>query len=68
MPLFKIQWAPVGESTHADPDPLEHTVAGELVHDEGGLHLPGLLVGVGHKATHKVGLARVEGVLERGDF
>ena len=36
--------------------------------DQGGLHLAGLLVGVGHKATHKVGLARVEGVLERGDF
>merc|ERR1719397_1444227 len=27
----------------------------------GGLHLAGLLVGVGHKATHKVGLAGVEG-------
>merc|ERR1719398_513897 len=26
-----------------------------------GLHLAGLLVGVGHKATHKVGLAGVEG-------
>merc|ERR1711863_53201 len=52
---------PVGESTHADPDSLEHTVAGELVHDEWGLHLAGLLVGVGYKATHKVGLAGVEG-------
>ena len=29
---------PVGESTHADPDALEHTVASQLVHDlrEGG--------------------------------
>ena len=52
--------APVGESTHADPDSLEHTVASQLVHDEWGLHLAGLLVGVGHKATHKVGLAGVE--------
>ena len=52
--------APIRESTHADPDSLEHTVASELVHDEWGLHLTGLLVGVGHKATHKVGLARVE--------
>ena len=30
------------------------------MHDEWGLHLAGLLVGVGHKATHKVGLAGVE--------
>ena len=69
MPLFKIQWAPVGESTHADPDSLEHTIAGELVHDEGGLHLPGLLVGVGDKAAHKVGLAVVQGghQLAQGD-
>merc|ERR1719412_1025723 len=52
---------PVGESAHADPDSLEHTVASQLVHDKRGLHLAGLLVGVGHKATHKVGLARVEG-------
>merc|ERR1712172_377017 len=52
---------PVGESTHADPDSLKHTVASQLVHDEWGLHLAGLLVGVGHKATHKVGLAGVEG-------
>merc|ERR1719412_272438 len=52
---------PVGESAHADPDSLEHTVASQLVHDEWGLHLAGLLVGVGHKATHKVGFAGVEG-------
>ena len=54
---------PVGESTHADPDALEHTVASQLVHDQWGLHLAGLLVGVGHKATHKVGLAVVQGGL-----
>ena len=50
---------PVGESTHADPDSLEHTVASQLVHDQRGLDLAGLLVGVGHKATHKVGLTVV---------
>ena len=50
---------PVGESTHADPDSLEHTVASELVHDEWGLDLAGLLVGVGHQAADKVGLAVV---------
>merc|ERR550519_2845153 len=51
----------VGESTHADPDSLEHTVASQLVHDQRGLDLAGLLVGVGHKATHKVGLAGEQG-------
>ena len=30
---------PVGEATHADPDALEHTVASQLVHDQGRLHL-----------------------------
>ena len=60
---------PVGESTHADPDSLEDAVASELVHDEGRLHLPGLLVGVGDKAAHKVGLAVVQGghQLAQGD-
>merc|ERR1719367_841363 len=52
---------PVGEAAHADPDALEHTVAGQLVHDQWGLHLAGLLVGVGHKATYEVGLAVVQG-------
>merc|ERR1719249_461601 len=60
---------PVGESTHADPDSLEHTVASQLVHDEWGLNLSGLLVGVGHEATHKVRLAGVESghQLNQGD-
>jgi hypothetical protein len=44
------------------PDALKHTVAGELVHDERGLHVAGLLVGVRHKATHKVGVAAVQGL------
>ena len=38
----------VGESTHGNPDSLEHTIASQLVHDQGGLHVAGLLVGVGH--------------------
>ena len=58
-PVVKMSLSPVGESSHADPDALQHTVAGQLVHDERGLHLAGLLVGVGHQATHKVGLAAV---------
>merc|ERR1719150_824487 len=52
---------PVGESSHADPDALQHTVTGQLVHDQRRLNLSGLLVGVGHKATDKVGSAVVEG-------
>ena len=50
---------PVGESTHANPDSLEHAVASQLVHDQGSLHLAGLLVGVRHPAMHKVGLTVV---------
>merc|ERR1719150_1134942 len=52
---------PVGESSLADPDALQHTVTGQLVHDQRRLNLSRLLVGVGHKATDEVGLARVEG-------
>ena len=39
------------------------------MHDEWGLNLSGLLVGVGHKATHKVRLAGVESghQLNQGD-
>ena len=78
----KQKGAPVGESTHANPDAFKHTVASQLVHDEGGLHLDkdtdnkvhgndkngdddvdahlaGLLVRVGHQATHKVRLTVV---------
>merc|ERR1719195_2183612 len=52
---------PIRESAHADPDTLQHTITGQLVHDQWGLHISGLLVGVGHQATDEVGLARVEG-------
>ena len=31
--------SPVGESSHTDPDSLEHAVASQLVHDQGALHL-----------------------------
>merc|ERR1719412_1450515 len=51
----------VRESTHADPDTLQHTVTGQLVHNQRRLHISGLLVGVGHKAADKVGSAVVEG-------
>merc|ERR1719150_587140 len=51
----------VRESAHADPDALQHTVTGQLVHDKRRLNLSGLFVGVGHKATDEVGSAVVEG-------
>merc|ERR1719412_645392 len=51
----------VRESAHANPDALQHTVTGQLVHDQRRLHISGLLVGVGHKAADKVGSAVVEG-------
>ena len=51
---------PVGEASHADPDALQHTVAGELVHDEWRLHPARLLVVVGDDAADKVGLGAVE--------
>ena len=53
---------PVGEASHTDPDTLKHTIASELVHDERRFNISRLLVGVGHKTTHKVGLARVKGL------
>ena len=38
---------------------------GDLVHDKGRLHAPGLLVGVGHDAADKVGLGGVKRRHER---
>merc|ERR1719204_2774812 len=52
---------PVGEASHTDSDTLKHTIASQLVHDKRRLDITGLLVGVGHKATHKVGLASIQG-------
>ena len=49
---------PVGISLPADPDPLEHTVAGELVHHQEGVDLPGLLVVVRHNAADEGRLSR----------
>ena len=54
--------SPVGEATHADPDALEHTVAGQLVHHKGGVEEKRRLVVVWHDATDEVGVGRVEGL------
>ena len=36
---FAIASSPVWEAAHGNPDPLEDTVARELVHDQGSFHL-----------------------------
>ena len=53
---------PVWEAAHANPDALQHPVAGQLVHDERGLHLARLLVGVWNEAAYEMRLAVVEGL------
>ena len=52
---------PVGETTTADTDSLEHAVTGELVHHQGGVQQKGGLVVVGHDAPDEVGVGRVQG-------
>merc|ERR1719189_2917254 len=51
----------VGESSTADSNTGEHTVALVLVHNQAWFHTSGLLVGVGHHTTDEVGLGLVEG-------
>merc|ERR1719341_2300471 len=51
----------VGESSTADGNTGEHTVALVLVHNQAWFHSSGLLVGVGHHTTDEVGLGLVEG-------
>ena len=52
--------SPVGETTTADTDSLEHAVAGQLVHHQGGVQQEGRLVVVGHDAPDEVGVGRVQ--------
>ena len=58
---YTIIWNPVWKSSHTDSDALQDAVACELVHDQRRLHVPRLLVGVGHEAADKVRLTAVEG-------
>ena len=51
---------PVGETTAADTDALEHAVAGKLMHHQRGVQQEGRLVVVGHDATDEVGVGRVQ--------
>ena len=53
--------APVRETTAANPDALQHSVAGELVHYQGRVQQQGGLVVVGHNASDEVGISGVEG-------
>ena len=58
---LKFLNAPVGETTTANPDPLEHAVASQLVHHQGRVQEQGGLVVVWHDATDEVGIGGVEG-------
>ena len=51
---------PVGETTAADTDALEHAVAGKLMHHQRGVQQEGRLVVVGHDAPDEVGVGRVQ--------
>merc|ERR1711892_466443 len=51
----------VWEAAHADPDTFQHSISSQLVHDQWGLNISGLLVVVRYKATDEVRFAAVEG-------
>lgn len=50
----------VGESLTANTDTLQHTVTGQLVHDQVGIDEARLLQLVGNDATHEVRLGRAQ--------
>lgn len=52
---------PVREPSHADPDALKDTVAGQLMQNKSGIDLSGHLVVVGHDAADEVRLRGVQG-------
>ena len=52
---------PVRETSSANPDALQDSVAGELMHHQGGVEQQGGLVVVGHNASDEVGIGLVEG-------
>ena len=61
MAPLKFFKAPVRETTSADPDALQHSIAGELVHYQGRVEQQGGFVVVGHNASDEVGIGGVEG-------
>lgn len=50
----------VGQTQHADADAFQHSVAVQLVHDQGSVDVSGLLDLVGDDATHEVRVSRVQ--------
>jgi hypothetical protein len=48
--------SPVRETTAANPDAFQHSVAGELMHHQGRVQQQGGLVVVGHNASDEVGI------------
>merc|ERR1719428_575808 len=52
---------PVRESTPADPDALQDTIASELVHHKGRVEQAGGLVVVGDDTADEVGVSLVQG-------
>ena len=63
-----LEGDPVGESLATDPDSLEDTVAPQLVQDEPGVDLAGLLVVVGDDAPHEVGVGVPQGEHELAEL
>ena len=57
MAPLKFFEAPVRETTAANPDALQYSVAGELVHYQGRVQQQGGLVVVGHNASDEVGIS-----------
>ena len=57
MAPLKFFEAPVRETTAANPDALQHSIACELVHYQGRVQQQGGLVVVGHNASDEVGIS-----------
>ena len=57
MAALKFFDRPVRETTSANPDSLQHSIAGELVHHQGRVQQQGGLVVVGHNASDEVGIS-----------
>ena len=63
-----LEGNPVGESLAADSDPLEDTVASELVQHKGSVDLARLLLVVGDDAAHEVGVGVPQGDHQLGEL
>ena len=61
MAALKFTDSPVGETSAADPDALQHSIAGELMHHQGRIQQQRCLVVVWHNASDEVGIGGVEG-------